>query len=178
METNALWDLLHSAPVRRRVFISYHHENDQGWANLLRNSYGDRYEVFFDNSLDDEIDSTDPEYINRAIRESYIVGSSITIVLCGAETWKRRYVDWEISSTLHHEHALLGIALPTAQRGDQGEIIVTERLHVNIQSGYAHWITWPSNAEVLKAAIESAISKSSFTRLINNTQPQMSCNRS
>jgi hypothetical protein len=50
--------------------------------------------------------------MSRVIREDYIKGSSITIALCGAQTWKRRFIDWEIASTLHHEHALLGILIP------------------------------------------------------------------
>jgi len=44
------------------------------------------YEVFQDQSLDDEVESDDLEYVNRVIREDYIKGSSITIVLCGSET--------------------------------------------------------------------------------------------
>jgi len=164
--------------VKRKVFISYHHDNDQCYADYMRDTYGNQYDIFYDNSLDDEIDSTDPAYVNRVIRENYIVGSSITIVLCGAETWKRRYVDWEICSTLHHNHALLGIALLTASKDYQGRIVVPKRLHLNIQSGYAHWINWPTNATVLQFAIEIAINKSKETSLINNSLPKMRRNKS
>lgn len=177
MSYNYLSELLRMMPIRRKVFISYHHENDQTWADALSNSYCDQYEIFFDNSLDDEIDSANPEYVNRVIREDYIVGSSITIVLCGAETWKRRYVDWEICSTLHHEHALLGICLPSARRTFDNKIIVPDRLHANIQSGYAHWISWPVNGDVLKAAIETSISNGRITSLIDNCLPKMQRNK-
>jgi hypothetical protein len=158
---------------KRNVFISYHHENDQGWANLMRKTYADKYEIFYDSSLDDEVDSDDADYINKVIREDYIVGTSITIVLCGPETWKRRFVDWEIYSTLHHEHALLGVILSTATKNFQGNFIVPDRLYDNIAPGYAHWIHWPTNAVELKGAIEAAISKSSQTRLINNSREKM-----
>ncbi len=87
--------------TRRKVFISYHHRGDQEWSNRFTKLFAEHYEIFYDNSLDGRIRSDDPEYIHRAIREDHIVGSSITIVLCGAETWKRKYVDWEIHSTLH-----------------------------------------------------------------------------
>ena len=159
--------------VKRKVFISYHHENDQYWANLMKNTYADKYQIFYDNSLDEEVDSEDSEYINRVIREDFIKGSSITIVLCGAETWKRRFVDWEIYSTLHHKHALLGIALSTTSKSWDGKIIVPGRLHDNIVSGYAYWISWTTDGVELQKAIEAAISRSSQTRLINNIREKM-----
>ncbi len=111
--------------------------------------------------------SDDPEYISRAIREEYIQGSSLTIVLCGAETYKRKYVDWEIYSTLHHQHALLGICLPTCARTPgllNVNAIIPNRLYENTNSGYAHWITWDqqwaSNPVLFVGHIESAIQKS------------------
>lgn len=162
-----------SVKPKRNVFVSYHHENDQWWADFFRKTYSNQYDIFYDTSLDEEVDSDDPDYINRFIREEYIVGSSITIVLCGAETYKRRFVDWEICSTLHHEHGLLGIALPTAAKSLGGLTIVPDRLHDNIESGYAHWTSWPANGVVLKSTIESAISRSSQTKLIKNSKEKM-----
>ncbi|MBI4238190.1 MAG: TIR domain-containing protein [Deltaproteobacteria bacterium] len=163
----------------RKVFISYHHRGDQRWFDEFTRMFADHYEIFHDNSLDGRIRSDDPEYINRAIREEHIVGSSITIALCGAATWKRKYVDWEIHSTLHHEHALLGIALPTATRGDQGKIVVPSRLHDNIQSDYAHWLgSWATDPQALKAAMELAIQKSQDTGKIRNEREKMGRNLS
>jgi len=165
--------------TKRKVFISYHHRGDQQWFDEFTRLFADRFELFYDKSLDGRIRSDDAEYINRTIREEHIVGSSITIVLCGAETWKRKYVDWEIHSTLHHEHALLGIALPTATTGDQGKIIVPSRLHDNIQSGYAHWLGgWVDDPETLQTAIETAIQKSLNKSLIRNGREKMRRNLS
>src|SRR5262245_32055382 len=95
----------------RRVFVSYHHA-DQAWKNALVQEFSRRLGIFTDGSLDDRVDSNQPDYVHRQIREEYITGSSVTIVLCGAQTWKRRYIDWEIHSTLFKRHALLGIVLP------------------------------------------------------------------
>ena len=161
--------------TKRRVFVSYHHENDQYWADLFRNIYADTYEIFYDNSLDDEVDSDDYDYIYRKIREDYIKGTSITIVLCGAETWKRRFVDWEIRATLYYEHALLGIILPTAIN-IQNKYIVPHRLHDNVISGYAYLILWPTNALLLKNGIDTAISRSKQKSLINNSREMMKRN--
>ncbi len=160
---------------KRKVFISYHHKNDQDWFEYFSGKFGENNEIFYDKSLDNRIRSDDPEYVNRRIREDFIVGSSITIVLCGTETWKRKYVDWEIYSTLHHEHALLGIALPRHFKRD-GLIIVPDRLHDNISSGYAHWVLWQEDPPTFTREMEAAISKSQNKSLINNERPKMERN--
>jgi len=179
--SSPLFDYLFVSPPtpKRKVFISFHHKNDQEWFDLFTNKFSEYYEIFYDKSLGTEtVRSDDPEYIDRTIREDYIKGSSITIVLCGAETGKRKYVDWEIYSTLHFEHALLGIALPTARKSDDGKIIVPERLYVNIASRYAQFIDWTDDASVLKQQIEIAIEKSENKQLIDNSLEKIQRNLS
>lgn len=166
-------------PEKRRVFVSFHHKNDQRWFDYFTNKFSDEYEIFIDKSISDKkVRSDDPKYINRAIREDHIKGSSTTIVLYGVETWKRKYIDWEIYSTLHYEHALLGIALPTIRKTPNKKIIVPARLHYNIQTGYAHFINWTKDAAKLKKAIEIAIMRSKNKNLIENSQEKMKRNRS
>lgn len=162
--------------TKRKVFISYHHRGDQKWFDEFTRLFSERYEIFFDNSLDGRIRSDDPEYINRKIREENIFGTSITMVLCGEETGKRKYVDWEIHSTLHHGHALMGIALPTATRGDQNRIIVPDRLRENIESGYAHWVSWNTDPQTLQMAIENAIQRSEDKSKVRNDREKMQRN--
>lgn len=178
---SSLFDYLHGGLPqipKRKVFISFHHKNDQKWFEHFVSKFSYLYETFYDNSIGEtQIRSDDPEYINRAIREDYINGSSITLVLCGAETHKRKYVDWEIHSTLHHQHALMGIVLPTALRTFDGKSIVPNRLHLNVQSGYAHFIEWTDDANLLKQHIELALSKGQNTRLIDNSLEKMARNR-
>jgi hypothetical protein len=161
--------------------VSYHHKQDQNYADWLRNELSGHLDVFVDRSLREPVASNDPEYINRVIREDQIVGSSVTVVLCGPETYKRMYVDWEIRSTLHHEHALLGIALPTAARAYNGNVIVPDRLHHNIQSGYAHWDhwnhgAWSQNPQSFVNLIEAAIEKARNKSLIDNSMEKMTRN--
>ena len=123
--------------------------------------------------------SDDPEYVNRMIREDRISGSSVTIVLCGAETWKRKYVDWEIRSTLAMEHGLLGIVLPGAYTGLLSFLsipTVPDRLAAN--SFYSEKIDWTEDASTLKAAIERAYQNSQhYPSLIDNSAPKMTRNR-
>lgn len=175
-----LSQLLSGLTPKRKVFVSYHHQ-DQTAVDAFRSLFSDTYDVFSDASLDRLIDSTNTEYVRRTIREDYITGTSITIVLCGVDTWKRKYVDWEIHSTLDKDHALLGIMLPgitgALQSDGQRRWIVPDRLHTNIQTGYAHFITWPQNAQELSAAINYAVASSEQLRhMKNNSAPKMTRN--
>lgn len=165
-------------PTKRKVFVSYHHALDQYWYNRFSALFDDHYETLYDNSLARLIDSDDPDYTSRAIRERNIRGTSITIVLCGPQTPNRKYVDWEVHDTLLYEHALLGIALPTAATTLEGKVWVPDRYYANWASGYAGWLHWTEDPAALKAAIEFAILRSKSTSLIRNTVAQMSRNRS
>lgn len=137
-------DLLDSLlnPVLRKIFVSYHHGNDQIYYDRFSAVFAGHYRVIRDNSLDREIDSDDPDYVIRRIRERYITGTSCTIVLCGPQTRWRKYVDWEIRATLDKGHGLIGIELPNNPRDAQGRVHKPDRLQDNIDTGYAVWINW------------------------------------
>jgi hypothetical protein len=173
-------DFLTALATKRKVFISYHHGNDQWAYDLFSQWYGEKYELFSDQSLNGKIRSDDAEYVNRAIREDHIVGSSITIVLCGSETWKRKYVDWEIHSTLYNKHALLGLDLASAIKNAARNTIIPDRLYDNLRTGYAHCVPLATirDAEHLKLVIEEAITKSKNTGAIDNSRQKMSRNLS
>lgn len=160
-----------------KVFVSYHHELDQGYYDRFTLLFSTKYDILTDTSIERRIDSDSADYQQQVIRERHITGSSITVVLCGSETWKRRWIDWEIHMTLNKQHALLGIALPTAVKGDCGGIIVPDRLHANIQTGYAHWIGWTEDPTALRTAIEIAKEKARWTSNIDNSAPRMKRSR-
>jgi len=173
-----LLGLLAQIPTKAKVFVSYHHQRDQAYYERFTKVFADGYDIITDTSIDRKIGSDDVDYQQQVIREQHITGSSVTIVLCGAETWKRRWVDWEIHMTLNKEHALLGIALPTAVKNQAGQIIVPGRLSANIQTGYAHWIGWTEDPNVLRAAIDVAKENARWTRNIDNSLPRMERSRS
>ena len=77
-----------------KVFISYHHSNDQWYKNELV-KLGER--VFVDRSVDtgDIPDEWTDEQIRQEIRDSYLRDSTVTIVLVGTETKQRKHIDWE-----------------------------------------------------------------------------------
>ncbi|WP_413711812.1 TIR domain-containing protein [Rhizobium sp. Rhizsp82] len=148
--------------VKRKVFVSYHHAGDQAYYNAFSQRFHDNYDVISDNSLERRVNSDDAEYVMRNIRENYITGSSCTIVLVGNQTWGRRYVDWEIKATLDRQHSLIGVQLPSLRPLPNGLYSVPGRLHDNIQSGYALWVTWAditSSPQRCAGLIEAAASR-------------------
>ena len=84
-----------------KVFISYHHSLDQNYKNYLV-QIGDEYEIFLDRSVDTgEIsDDLSDESIRRKIRDEYLRDSTVTILLVGLETKRRKHIDWEIYSSM------------------------------------------------------------------------------
>lgn len=160
------------APVNHKVFVSYHHHGDQAYYNAFSTAFHDTYDVIYDNSLERSIDSDDVNYVMRRIRENHITGTSCTIVLVGAESPKRKYIDWEISATLEKGHALIGVRLPTARlTSDNQYVLVPDRLLDNINSGFASWLTWEQvTASTAKLGQYIAEAKNRSVSLINNTR--------
>lgn len=135
---------------KRRVFISYHHEGDQYWYDTFSTIFHDLYELITDRSVDRVVDSDDPEYVLRRIRENHISGMSCTIVLCGPETPKRKYV---------------------------GGFWKPNRLHDNLLSGYALQTAWwqlQANPAALKPLLEQANARPTY--IIANSRPMMNRN--
>lgn len=170
-------DALVQRQTRRRIFVSYHHANDRGHYDQFMHMFAGSYEVVTDNSVRQEINSDNSEYVIRAIRERYITGSSCTIVLCGRDTPWRKFVDWEIKATLDVRHALIGVMLPTCRIGSQGRYVVPDRLADNVESGYAVWSRWPTILGAPFAVrdwIDQALAKPQI--LISNGRQLMSRN--
>jgi len=102
-----------------KVFISYHHANDQSYKNALI-KYNDEHRIFIDGSVDTgEIsDDLTDEAIREKIRDDFLADSTVTIVLVGTETKNRKHVDWEIYSSMrdglvNKKSGILAITLPT-----------------------------------------------------------------
>ncbi len=102
-----------------KVFIGYHHENDQDYKERLLEI--NRYNpIFIDASVDtgDISDHLDDVAIRVKIRDEYLKDSTVTIVLVGLETKRRKHVDWEIYSSMfdgrvNKKSGILVINLPS-----------------------------------------------------------------
>ena len=129
---------------------------------------------------DDFIDSQDTGYIMDRIRTEYLGDSSVTIVLIGSCTWARRYVDWEVYSSLRSSkhskvNGLLAISLPSVSgRGATPPDRVNDNLLRDANKnelGYAQWKKYPTSGSALRAWIEDAFdARTSRVSLIDNTR--------
>ena len=105
-------------PTRRKVFVSYHHQEDQEYKDRfvrMMNAYMEDRSVETGDIIDQDLPVDE---IRRRIRDEYIADTTVTVVLIGRCTWQRKHVDWEISASLidtdHNDRCgLLGIRLPT-----------------------------------------------------------------
>ena len=123
-----------------KIFISYHHDNDQ-WAKDALIEWNNANQVFVDRSVDlGEIsDSLSDEEIRVKIRDEYLRDSTVTILLVGKETAKRKHVDWELYSSMrdsarNKKSGMIVILLPS---------ICGDKQHIYVGHGDAEKILYP-----------------------------------
>lgn len=97
--------------LARRVFFSFHHEDDIWRANQIRNANvvaGPRVAGFFDHSEYEEANKTGKDGTRRMILE-HLQDTTVTVVLIGTETANRPWVKYEIERSIARKNGLLGI---------------------------------------------------------------------
>ena len=84
-----------------KVFTSYHHASDQYYKDWLV-WMGKYHKIFIDSSVDtgNISDNLSDQAIREKIRDDYLRDSTVTVVLVGEETKRRKHVDWEIYSSM------------------------------------------------------------------------------
>lgn len=172
---------------KHKCFISYHEAD------------GDEVETFIEDFEDAFIDkivgafdyervaSEDEEYIKRVIREEHLTDSTVTLVMVGKCTWARKFVDWEIASTLRNDaknkrSGLMGIMLPSVAK--VGSRRCPSRLEANRgksgdDSKYARWYVYPSSVAGLIDWIDDAYeARDERGDVVDNTLSLMTANKS
>ena len=137
---------------RHKVFVSYHHENDQHYKNHFEGLFSSHYDIIDSKSVGDgQINSgIITETIRQQIRDNIIRDASVTVVLIGTETWKRKYVDWEIyssigRSTYNSRTGLIGLKYPTRSgwnTASHNPNTIPPRLKDNLDCGFASTLNW------------------------------------
>lgn len=97
--------------MARKVFFSFHYERDIWRTNVVRNSgivEGTAAAGFHDASLWEEAKKKGDAEVKKLIDKG-LVGTSVTVVLIGAETASRKFVDYEIDQSIARGNGLLGI---------------------------------------------------------------------
>ncbi len=184
-KSGLLW--LQALINRHKVFVSYHHANDQYYRNLFENLFSATYDIMVSKSVQiGEISSNlATETIRQKIRDEYLRDSTVTVVLIGSETWKRKHVDWEIGASIRNTQynprsGLLGILLPTYPRpynepNNYYPYNIPPRLYDNIQCGFAKIYNWSDNPSAVHDWIHDAfvqrskiIPNNSYESFVNN----------
>ena len=179
---------------RHKVFVSYHHDNDQEYRDNFESLFSDIFDIMVSQSV--QFGDIDPnlktETIRQKIREEYLRDSTVTVVLVGAETWKRKHVDWEIGMSIRQtQHSsrsgLLGILLPTYPR-PHGEpykydpCTIPPRLHYNIECKFATIYNWDTTPDLVQSWIHDAFERrdsidpdNSYPSFVNNRSGERWC---
>ena len=151
-----------TSPVRHKSFIPYDHK-DQVEVDKFIRDFDHKGDVLIaravgsDETMETLIESDNPDYVMRRIREKYMSDSTVTIVFLGRNTWSRKFVDWEIAASLHQgptvgkPNGVIAILSPSLSKA-----IIPDRLRENWQSGYAKIYPYPKSKEQLSKWIDEA----------------------
>lgn len=153
------------SPVRHKCFLSYHAVDAQEVLAFVE-SFGDYFipRAIGISEDDPVIQSEDNDYIMDRIRSKYLSNSTVTIVMVGECTWARKFVDWEVYSSLRKDkvnrlNGLMAIQLPSGKRAGAR---LPMRVSANVireggkDVGYARYYEYPTSGTTLKAWIQDA----------------------
>lgn len=103
----------------RRTFFSFHYEPDVWRAWNVRNSWVVRNDDeesrgFFDSSVFEASKKESDDALKTFLRNG-LANTSVTCVLAGSETWKRRWVRYEIARSLIKGNGLLTVHIQGVQ---------------------------------------------------------------
>ncbi len=177
----------------RKIFLSFHQADEleaSVWCKRFEGYFKEIRTLGIDEKGDDfaeHINSNDPEYVMRRIREDKIAGTSCTVVLLGRCTWARRYVDWEIAATLRSfddsaTGGLIGVQLPSVAGGGAK---APARLSLNldttdgVSTGYARlYGPAPSDSTIATWVEEAVARRDEMDPATGSTKDLMVNNRS
>ena len=174
---------------RHRVFVSYYHDEDQADRDHFESLFSDIHDIMVSESVEiGDIDDTNlsSDRIFQIIREDYLSDSTVTVVLIGAHTWQRKFVDWEIGASIRHTESnprsgLLGILLPTYPghvTNTYNPYTIPPRLHDNIQCSFATIYNWSSDPSTVQAWIHEAFKRRNEDPPPDNSRDSFKNNRS
>ena len=102
--------------AKRRVFFSFHYQNDIWRVNQVRQSWRYNHESsreaegFYDASIWERSKLTGPESLKGLIRNG-MQNTSVTCVLIGSQTYERRWVRYEMARSVIKGNGLLGVRI-------------------------------------------------------------------
>ena len=157
--------------MARRVFFSFHYDNDINRSMTVRNSWvtqGKEAAGFIDKAAFEQIKRQGEAAVHNWI-DKQLEGTSVTVVLIGSETLNRPYVQYEICRSLQRGNAVIGVhisgirdmrSLTTSFKGNTHTVIgyyndnspayfdrVADGIYDYVtENGYANLGTWIERA--------------------------------
>ena len=175
-----------SGAVHHKCFISYHAEDAEEVLDFVEQYDSIHIPKCIGISDDDPwVDSDDTDYIMDRVREKYLSDSTVTIVMVGECTSARKYVDWEVYSSLRRDkvnrlNGLLAVELKSVGGTSKLPARVADNVlrdDENADTGYARYIAYPSSCTILRTYIDDAFdARSSRSDLIDNTRARRKIN--
>ncbi|WP_175988113.1 TIR domain-containing protein [Microbacterium tenebrionis] len=151
-----------SSPIRHKVFISYHAVDAVEVLEFIEGNT----DVFIPRAIgmeedgSDIIDSTNVAYIRQTIKSKFLRDSTVPLVAIGECTWARKFVDWEIYTSLRSDptpNGLLAVQLPSVAGSSPS---IPARLSANLapngETGYANYYVPPTSQSSLRSWIQEA----------------------
>jgi hypothetical protein len=152
-----------TAPVRHKCFVSYHGADIDGVTAFVE-AFNDVFiprviGVSDSDHFKDPVNSQDEEYIKQQIGAKYLSDSTVTILYVGRCTWSRKYVDWELSSSLRNDPVNKRNGLMAITPADRSTNTLPDRLQDNLAndgSKYARYYYYPTSPSDLRSWIQDA----------------------
>ena len=97
--------------MSRKVFFSFHYQNDINRSMVVRNSWvtqGKEAAGFIDKAEFEKIKRSGDDAVKRWI-DAQLHGTSVTVVLIGSETLDRHFVQYEICESVNKGNAIIGV---------------------------------------------------------------------
>lgn len=97
----------------KRVFFSFHFQNDIFRANQVRNSWmpeGTEKAGFIDKAEFEKVERNGDDAIKDWI-DKQLKGTSVTVVLIGSQTLRRKYVQYEIIQSHKRGNKIIGVKI-------------------------------------------------------------------
>jgi hypothetical protein len=175
-----------TTPVRHKCFICYHGADIDAVTNFVE-SYEDVFiprvvGVTDSDHFGDPINSKDEEYIKSQIAQKYFWDSTVTILYVGKCTWSRKYVDWELSSSLRNDtnnkrNGLLAITPQDNNHNTTPSRLQDNYRKDNLAQSYARYNYYPTSESELRGYIQDAFdARDARASFIKNTRALMRAN--
>jgi hypothetical protein len=133
--------------MARRVFFSFHYQNDIFRVNQIRNSHvveGCAAAGFQDASLWEEAKRKGDAAV-KALIDQGLLNTSVTVVLIGEQTSQRRYITYEIEKSIARGNGLLGIHIHNIKNRDGRTSLFPGRAPDALVRAGAPVYTWDRN---------------------------------